>query len=162
MTTIKKHSVVTLHYTLKDEQGNVLDSSTEDHPLAYIHGTGSLIPGLELHLEGLAAGDSSFVSVAPEDGYGKREEQNVQEVSKREFGDTEGLEVGSQVWVSLPDQDIPAIVTAIEADTVTLDLNHPLAGKTLLFDVKIVEIREATEEELEHGHVHGPHGHHHH
>ncbi|MCF8275682.1 MAG: peptidylprolyl isomerase [Flavobacteriales bacterium] len=162
--TITKDKVVLIHYTLKDNTGETIDSSEGKEPLAYIQGIGNLIVGLEEELEGKAAGDKVKATVAPEKGYGLRHEENVHIVPLSGFqadGD-EQLEVGMQVRVETNEGISMADVVKIEGDEVTLDLNHPLAGETLHFDVEIIDVRDATKQELEHGHAHGPGGHHHH
>lgn len=153
-----------MHYTLKDNSGETLDSSEGHEPLAFIQGIGNIIAGLEEQLEGKAVGDKAKVVLTPEKGYGHRNEYNVHIVPLSGFqaDDDEKLEVGMQVRVETNEGVSIADVAKIEGDEVTLDLNHPLAGETLHFDVEIIDIREATKQELEHGHVHGPGGHHHH
>jgi FKBP-type peptidyl-prolyl cis-trans isomerase SlyD len=158
---IAADSVVSIHYTLKDEQGNVLDSSEGSDPLAYIQGHGNLVPGLEKALEGKTSGNKIAVTLSPEEGYGKRDAELVQRVPKRQLHKGE-IKKGMQ-FQAQTDQGMRLFtVTAVVGDMVTLDGNHPLADRTLHFDVEIVEVRAATAEELEHGHVHGPGGHHHH
>ena len=162
--TISEKKVVLIHYTLKDNSGETLDSSEGNDPMAYIQGIGNLIPGLEEALEGKLTGDKVNVTVAPEKGYGVRNEDNVHIVPLSSFqaeGD-EKLTEGMQVRVETNEGVSIADVAKIDGEDVTLDLNHPLAGETLHFDVEIIDIREATKEELEHGHAHGPGGHHHH
>lgn len=158
---IAQNRVVTMHYTLKDEQGETIDSSQGHEPLAYIQGIGNIIPGLEDALEGKTKGDKLEVTIAPEDGYGERQENMVQKVAKSRFQGDEELVVGMQVQVETKNGPAIAMVSEIEGEDVTLDLNHPLAGVTLNFDVEVMDVREATDEELDHGHVHGPGGHHH-
>ncbi len=153
--------VVTLHYTLKDDGGAVLDSSAGGEPLAYIQGHGSLVVGLEKALEGKADGTSLSVVVAPADGYGTRDESLVQRVPKRTLQGAGALKKGMQFQARTEGGMRLFTVTAVIGDMVTLDGNHPLADQTLHFDVQIVGVREATAEELEHGHVHGAGGHHH-
>lgn len=162
--TIKENKVVLIHYTLKDSSGETLDSSEGNDPMAYIHGIGNLIVGLEEHLLGKSVGDKVKAVVAPEKAYGLRSEENVHVVPLASFqaDENEQLEEGMQVRVETNSGVSIADVTKIEGDEVTLDLNHPLAGETLYFDVEIVDIRDATKQELEHGHAHGPGGHHHH
>ena len=159
---IEKNRVVTLHYTLRDEQGNVIESSTGRAPLSYLHGKGNIIPGLELALAGKAAGDKVEVTVAPEQGYGPRDERLVQVVPRNRFGGGEALAAGMQVRSSGPQGPRLVTVVKVERDFVTVDGNHPLAGRTLRFSVEVEEVRKATHEEVSHGHVHGPGGHHHH
>ena len=159
---IAQNRVVVMHYTLKDEKGETIDSSQGHEPLAYIQGIGNIIPGLEDALEGKSQGDKLEVTISPEDGYGERQENMVQKVSKSGFQGDEELVVGMQVQVETQNGPAIAMVSEIMGEDVTLDMNHPLAGVTLNFDVEVVDVREATDEELDHGHVHGPGGHHHH
>ena len=158
---IEKNKVVSIHYTLTDNAGNVLDSSEGKTPLAYIQGVGQLIPGLEKELDGKEQGEKMKVTVEPADAYGEFREDMVFEVGKDGFQGEEELKEGMQVEVELEQGKSIAVVSKIEDENVTLDLNHPLAGQTLNFDVEITEVKEATEEELSHGHVHGPGGHQH-
>lgn len=158
---IGKNRVVTLNYTLRDEQGAVLDTSTGREPLAYLHGKGNIIPGLEEALDGKAAGDALDVTVAPERAYGLRDERLVQIVPRARFGEVEGLQPGMQVRANGPQGPRIVTVVRIDPDFVTVDGNHPLAGRTLHFSVEVAEVRKATHEEVSHGHVHGAGGHHH-
>ena len=158
---IAKNSVVTIDYTLKDPQGQVIDSSVGKQALPYLHGAGNLIPGLERELEGKQAGDQLSVKVPPEDAYGVRNEELVQVVPKSAFQGA-NVTVGMQFRTQGKTGDQVVTVTKIDGDNVTVDANHPLAGIPLAFDVTIKDVRAATKEELAHGHVHGPGGHHHH
>lgn len=158
---ISKQKVVSFDYTLTDKDGEVIDSSEGHEPLAYIHGSGFLISGLENEIEGRRAGDAFKVTVKPEDAYGVRDDSLVKEVDRDMFGEVEHLEAGMQFQAETEDGIEVVVVTAVGEDTVTVDGNHPLADVTLNFDVKIVDVREATAEELDHGHVHGAGGHHH-
>jgi FKBP-type peptidyl-prolyl cis-trans isomerase SlyD len=158
---IAADSVVLIHYTLKDDQGKVLDSSAGGDPLAYIQGHGNLVPGLEKALEGKSGGNRIEVTLAPADGYGARSESLVQRVPKRTLQGSGEIRKGMQFRAQTEEGLRVFTVTALVGDMVTLDGNHPLADQTLHFDVEVVEVREATAEELEHGHVHGPGGHHH-
>ncbi|MBN2391181.1 MAG: peptidylprolyl isomerase [Anaerolineae bacterium] len=151
--------VVHIHYTLKDDAGEVLDSSAGKEPLAYLHGASNIIPGLESALEGKTVGDKLAVAVAPEDGYGVRNENLVQTVSRSAFPDNAQVQLGVQFHVQTPAGVRLATVTKIVGDQVTLDMNHPLADVTLHFDVEVMDVQTATEEELAHGHVHAPGGH---
>lgn len=153
--------VVVIHYTLTDDSGETLDSSRGGEPLAYLQGFGNIIPGLENALAGKQAGDCLKVSVAPGEGYGLRDEGMVQVVPRAAFGGAPDLEVGMQFHAQTPAGVRVVTIAKVEGDEVTVDGNHPLAGATLHFDVEITEVRAATEEELAHGHVHGPGGHHH-
>jgi len=158
---ISKNKVVQIHYTLKDKEGQVLDTSANSDPLAYIHGIGALIPGLESELEGKSEGDKLLAVIEPEDAYGEWDAGKEHVVSKDGFRGDEELTTGMRVQVDTGQGHAVAVVTKIDGNAVTLDLNHPLAGMTLHFDVEIMGVREATAEEIDHGHVHGPGGHHH-
>jgi FKBP-type peptidyl-prolyl cis-trans isomerase SlyD len=155
---IAKHRVVTIDYTLTDDAGTVIDSSRGSEPLAYVHGIGSLISGLESALEGQTAGASLKVRVAPEQGYGTRDERLVQSVPREAFEGDE-LEVGMRFRAHTPDGEMVFTVVDVLGESVTVDGNHPLAGVPLNFAVKVVAVRDATAEEMSHGHVHGDHGH---
>lgn len=158
---ISKDAVVHIHYTLKNDAGEVLDSSEGAEPLAYMHGNGNLIAGLEKALEGKKSGDSLQVSIPPAEGYGVRDAALIQEVPRSAFGGISKVEVGMQFQAESNYGPRTVTVTQVTGDTVTVDGNHPLADETLHFNVQIVEVRAASEEELEHGHVHGAGGHHH-
>ncbi|TFH86399.1 peptidylprolyl isomerase [Billgrantia azerbaijanica] len=155
---IAQNSVVAFHYTLTNDAGEVLDSSEGRDPLTYLHGAGNIIPGLEKELEGRAAGDTLNVAVSPEEGYGEVQPQLVQEVPRDAFQGVEAVEPGMQFQAQTQGGPLMVTVTKVEGDTVTVDGNHPLAGQKLNFDVKIEEVREASQEEIEHGHVHGAGG----
>lgn len=157
---ISKHKVVTMDYTLTDQQGNTIDTSQGREPLAYIHGVGGIIPGLEAALEGRKPGEQLQVTIAPEDGYGDRDESLLQVVPRDRF-DVDDVTVGMQFHAQAENGVSVVTVVAVSDEDVTVDANHPLAGVTLNFDVEVKEVREATEEELAHGHVHGPGGHEH-
>ena len=158
---ISADRVVTIHYTLKDDSGTVLDSSAGGEPLAYIQGHGNLVAGLEKALEGKQHGNSLAVVVSPAEGYGERNEALIQRVPKRALQGSGDIKKGMQFQARTEDGMRLFTVTGVIGDMVTLDGNHPLADQTLHFDVEIVGVREATTEELEHGHVHGAGGHHH-
>lgn len=159
---IADDKVVSIHYTLKDAAGTVLDASAAGEPLAYLHGAGNIIPGLENALEGKQAGDRLSITVTPAEGYGERDERLVQAVPRSAFKGVERLAPGMQFQAQGPQGTRLVVVTQVAADVVTVDANHPLAGQTLHFEVEVADVRDATREELEHGHVHGPGGHHHH
>jgi len=158
---IGDQKVVTLHYTLTDNEGRVIDQS-EDGSFAYLHGASNIIPGLENALSGKSAGEELSVAVSPEDAYGDRDESMLQQVPKNMFEDTDQIAVGTQFHAQGPNGEM-LVVTVMEVleEHVLVDGNHPLAGVELNFDVKIIDVRDASEEEVEHGHVHGPEGHHH-
>ncbi len=159
---IRANSVVLLEYTLTDEDANVLDSSQGREPLAYLHGGGNIIPGLERALEGRAAGDAFSVTVVATEAYGERDDSLVMRVPKERFEDAGQVEIGSRYHASGDDGEMRVVtVVGVDDESVTIDANHPLAGMSLTFAIEVVEVREATTEELSHGHVHGPGGHHH-
>ncbi len=162
MVVVAADKVVLINYTLSNDEGKVIDSSSGGEPLAYIHGHGNLIPGLEKELEGKPAGTKLSVKIAPADGYGERDASLVQRVPKRSFGNASNLKPGMQFQAQTSDGHARMVtVKGVQGDMVTIDGNHPLAGENLNFEVEITEVREATVEELEHGHVHGTGGHHH-
>jgi len=154
---VEKNKVVSIHYKLKDNEGNTLDSSEGREPLNYIHGNGNLIPGMEEGLDGKKTGDKLDLKISPDKGYGTRNDELVQDVPRSAFGDQEvkpGMQFNTQDGHTVT-------VTKVGLENVTVDGNHPLAGMDLNFDVEVVNVREATSEELDHGHVHGPGGHQH-
>ena len=158
---IGDQKVVTLHYTLTDNEGRVIDQS-EDGSFAYLHGASNIIPGLENALSGKSAGEELSVAVSPEDAYGVRDESMLQQVPKNMFEDTGQIAVGTQFHAQGPNGEMLVVtVMEVQDEHVLVDGNHPLAGVDLNFDVKIIDVRDASEEEVEHGHVHGPEGHHH-
>ncbi len=147
--------VVSMHYTLTDNDGKVLDSSEGAEPLDYLHGAGNIIPGLETALIGKVADDALKVTVEPKEGYGELIPELIQKVNKSAFEGVDNLEPGMAFEAQGPDgQAQRVVISAVEGDEVTVNGNHPLAGVTLNFDVKIVGVRDATEEEIAHGHVH--------
>jgi len=154
---IAKHKVASIHYTLTDNDGKVLDSSSGREPLHYIQGIGNLIPGMEEGLEGKKQGDKVNLKVSPEKGYGVKSDELIQKVPRSAFGDQK-IEKGMQFQTN---QGGVVTVTNVGLSEITVDANHPLAGVELNFAVEVISIREATEDELAHGHVHGPGGHHH-
>ncbi|MEL0029056.1 MAG: peptidylprolyl isomerase [Perlucidibaca sp.] len=158
---IAQDSVALIDYTLTNDEGEVIDSSAGGDPLAYLHGHHNIIPGLEKALAGKVAGDSLKVSIAPAEGYGEFNETLVEVVPRHLFQGVDQIEPGMQFHAQTGQGMQVITVTAVEGDEVTVDGNHPLAGQTLHFDVTIKEVRAASKEELDHGHVHGVGGHHH-
>ena len=154
---ISSEKVVAIHYTLKDNSGATLDSSEGKQPLYYLHGFGNLIPGMEEGLEGRVIGDAFEVVIAPEKGYGVRNEDFVQQVPLDAFGGTVP-QVGMQFQAGNDQGRYIVTVTGVDGDLVTVDANHPLAGVELHISVEVIEVREATADEISHGHVHGPGG----
>jgi FKBP-type peptidyl-prolyl cis-trans isomerase SlyD len=156
---ISDGKAVQIDYTLKNDAGQVLDSSEGRQPLAYVHGAGNIIPGLEAALEGKDAGDTLSVVVPPEDGYGERKEEMVMTADPAQFPDPEQVQVGARFQIQTDQGRYLATVASVTDDAIMLDLNHPLAGETLHFDVEVMEVKEASEEEIAHGHVHQGHAH---
>ncbi len=153
---IQTNKVVTLSYTLRDDEGEIIDESQDGRPLLYLHGARNIVPGLEEQLEGAAEGESIKATVPPEKGYGPRIGE-PQDVPRNLFPADAELAAGMQV-VGHDDKgrQIPFFITGFTEATVTIDPNHPLAGETLHFEVTVESLRDATEEEIEHGHPHGP------
>jgi FKBP-type peptidyl-prolyl cis-trans isomerase SlyD len=159
---VAQDKVVIIHYTLTNDAGEVIDSSAGGQPLAYLHGQGNIVAGLEKALEGRSAGEQLEVRVTAADGYGVRDPALVKRVPRRSFGSIGNIKPGMQFEAQLErGQRRVVTVTAVKGDMVTVDGNHPLAGQDLNFAVEIAEVRDATAEELAHGHVHGPGGHDH-
>lgn len=160
---IKEDIVVSLDYTLRLEDGEIIDSSEKDDPLEYLHGHGQIIPGLEKALVGLAAGDSKKVVVPPAEAYGEVDMEAFEIVPRTMFPDDLELEEGLELSLRDAETNEPfdAAIAEIRESEVMLDFNHPLAGETLHFEVRIPALRPATEEELTHGHAHAADGHHH-
>ena len=160
MTAIANNHVVSFHYTLTNAEGETLDKS-QGEPLVYLHGAGNIIPGLEKALEGKTVGDKFTVTIPAAEGYGEYNPDLVQEVPAQMFQGVENIEAGMQFQAQTDDGVQIVTVKAIEGENIIVDANFPLAGQDLTFEVEIAEIRDASEEELEHGHVHGAGGHHH-
>jgi FKBP-type peptidyl-prolyl cis-trans isomerase SlyD len=158
---IAQNSVAAFHYTLTDDQSQVIDSSEGRDPLTYLHGSGQIVPGLEKQMEGRSVGDKFTADVAPEEGYGVHHTELMQEVPREAFQGVEDIQPGMQFQGRGPQGEINVTVTRIEDDKVFIDGNHPLAGKALHFAIEVTDVRTASAEELEHGHVHGAGGHHH-
>ncbi|MFV1997520.1 MAG: peptidylprolyl isomerase [Acidiferrobacterales bacterium] len=159
---IRKHAVVTIDFELKDDDGNVLDSSEGGAPLHYLHGAKNIIEGLEKALEGKKTGDAVSVALSPEEGYGVHDDDRIQPVPKDMFEDQGQVKVGEQFTAQGPEgEQLTVTIAEVTDDKVVVDGNHPLAGMNLNFEVEIKQVREATKEELDHGHVHGAGGHQH-
>ncbi len=150
---IQKDRLVVIDFTLTDADGNVMDSSEENGPLAYIHGVSEMPYGLQNAVEGLAEGEQVQVCLTPADGYGERDEELVNIYPREVFADAGELSVGMELIAEDENHNEMWIITALSDATVTVDANHPLAGKTLNFDVTIKEVRLPTETEMEHGHA---------
>ncbi|MGE3262238.1 MAG: peptidylprolyl isomerase [Bacteriovoracia bacterium] len=158
---MSKARVVTIHYTLKDDQGTVIDSSQGGEPLQYLEGAGNIIPGLEKQLSTAATGDKKKVTVEAGEGYGEKRDDLVLQVDRKQFPADVNLKVGDRFRGGQDDHSPVFTVMALTGEKVTIDGNHPLAGKKLHFEVEVTETRPATDDEVSHGHAHGPHGHHH-
>lgn len=158
---IAENTAVTFHYTLTSDAGEVIDSSSGREPLAYLHGAGTIVPGLESAMEGRAPGDRFEVKVSPEEGYGPRHEGMIQSVPRSAFQGVDRIEVGMQFQARGPQGSMSVTVTEVSDEQVTVDGNHPLAGQNLNFAIEVVSVREASAEEIAHGHIHGPGDHEH-
>ncbi len=157
---IAKNSVVAIDYTLTSGSGEVLDTSKGRGPLSYLHGQGQIIPGLESALEGKVAGDELKVSIPPEQAYGVRDDRMIQDVPSSAFSGVAQIQPGMQFQANTPNGPRIVTVVGVEGDQVKIDANHPLAGVTLNFDLKVMDVRPASPEELSHGHSHSDgHGH---
>lgn len=152
---IAENLVGLFHYTLKNEEGQVLDSSEGQEPLPFLCGANNIVSGLEKELMGKQVGDKLEVTVSAEEGYGELRDELIQTVSRDNFQGIDQIEIGMQFMAEAPWGQQPVTVTAVSDEDVTLDGNHPLAGQTLVFNVEVTEVRAATEDELAHGHVHG-------
>ena len=158
---IAERTVASFNYTLTNDAGEVIDSSEGRSPLAYLHGAGNIVPGLEKEMTGRQAGDRFEVVVAPEEGYGQPNPMLIQVVPRAAFQGVDTLEVGMEFQAQTPQGPLSVVVAKIDDDQVTVDGNHPLAGQRLHFAIEVTDVRDASVEELAHGHVHGPGGHHH-
>lgn len=155
---IEANSVVVLHFAVTDDKGELIDDTRDSQPLEFLMGSGYLVPGLEAELEGLKVGDDFDVTIQPEQGYGIYDPELVQEVPAELFEGVEGVEPGMAFSAETDEGHRTVIVTAVEDDIIVVDANHPFAGRTLQFNGEVIGLREATEEELEHGHIHGAGG----
>jgi FKBP-type peptidyl-prolyl cis-trans isomerase SlyD len=161
--TISDGKVVNLLYSLKNDAGDVLDRADNDAPFTYLHGAQQIVPGLESALVGLKVGDKKNVKVEAADGYGELNPDLKMTVSRSQFPSKVEIEQGMQFEAHTPDgHGVVFTVESIEGDKIKIDGNHPLAGQRLHFDVEVLSMRDATEDEKQHGHAHGPDGHHHH
>lgn len=160
---IGANKVVTMNFTLTDDDGNVLDTTDQGGPFSYLSGNNNILPKLEEAIDSMIIGAKKQIRLEAADAYGNYNEQIVQVVGKENFPEDFELEVGLSYVASNPDGvQMPFVITEVRDEDVTIDFNHPLAGKNLNFDVELLDVRDATAEELSHGHVHGPDGHHHH
>lgn len=157
---VANNMAVSIHYTLTNDEGEVIDSSIGSDALVYLHGKGNIISGLERELAGKAVGEQFTVRILAEDAYGEFMPERVQVIPRSMFEGIDHLEVGMQFHADVSEGPGIVSIVDIDGDDITIDGNHPLAGMPLTFDVEIVDIRPATNEELDHGHVHGPGCHH--
>ena len=158
---VQNDHVVSIDYTLKNDAGEVMDTSEQNGPLAYLHGHQNIIPGLEKALDDKSVGDSFTVSIEPAEAYGERDERMIQTVPREMFQGVDEIEPGMRFQAQTEGGVTVVTIKEVNGDEITLDGNHELAGETLHFDVEVKEVRPASEEEIEHGHVHGPGGHEH-
>ncbi len=158
---VANNTVVSIHYTLTNDAGETIDSSVEHAPLSYIQGLGHIVPGLEREMEGKSVGDKFQVTVSPEEGYGVRDEELMDRIPLSAFPDVEEVVAGMEFYADGPNGPVMITIQGVEGDEALVDGNHPLAGQTLHFAIEVVEVREATDVEKDHGHVHGEHGHDH-
>ena len=153
----KQDNVVSIHYVLRDTEGEIIDQSQEGQPLAYLHGHGNIVPGLEKAIEGHGEGDEVKATVEPEEGYGPYREELVQKVNREAFQGVDELAPGMSFRAESDAGPMIVTIKSVDGDEVTVDGNHVLAGQTLNFTVNIADVRQATETEIEHGHVHDEH-----
>lgn len=158
---VQKNTVVSIHYTLTNDSGDVVDSSIDHTPLDYIQGLGHIVPGLEKALEGKSVGDKFKVVVSPEEGYGVRDEEMMDRIPLSSFPDVETVEAGMEFFADGPNGPVSITITAVEGDEALVDGNHPLAGQNLNFEIEVMGVRAATSLEVEHGHAHGDDDEHH-
>jgi FKBP-type peptidyl-prolyl cis-trans isomerase SlyD len=160
--SVEMNKVIKFNYTLKDDGGTILDSSENKEPLSYLKGANTILPKLEETLNGMIIGSKKNVKLEAKEAYGEYKEEAVQVVKKEQFPKEAELTVGASYLANSPDgNQMPFVITDVKEQDVTVDFNHPLAGKDLEFDVELIDVRDATPEEMQHGHVHGPGGHHH-
>ena len=159
---LKENQVVSINFTLKDNDGNVIQTTTKEEPFSFLSGNEQILPKLEENIGGMLIGSKKTVVLDPENAYGNFSESAVRTVNKSEFPEGTELKIGMGYYADTPDgKQLPFTIKNIEGENITLDFNHPLAGKTLTFEVELLNLRDATPEELSHGHVHGAGGHHH-
>lgn len=159
---LKSNQVVTMNFTLKDDEGNIVDSTTGNEPFSFISGNDQILPGLEKIIGGMLIGTKKNIALAPEDGYGVYKDEAVRIINRSEFPEDMELEEERGFFAKAPNgKDVQFFIKNIDGDNIKVDFNHPLAGKTLYFDVELLNLRDATKEEIEHGHVHGNGGHNH-
>jgi FKBP-type peptidyl-prolyl cis-trans isomerase SlyD len=160
--TLEANKVVTISYIVTNSEGKVVDQAPATHPYSFLSGQNQILPKLEEKIAEMVIGSKKKVSLTPEEGYGEFQEQAVKQMKRSDFPTDMDLTVGRQYMADAGDgRHLPFYITAVSDDQITIDFNHPLAGKTLQFEVELLNIRDATDEELIHGHAHGTGGHHH-
>lgn len=159
---IGTNKVVTLNYKLSDDQGNVIQTTNKNEPFVYLSGNKQILPKLEEAIDSMIIGGKKNIELSSSEAYGDYDEKAIQQVKKEAFPEGANLEPGMEYMAQSPEgHPVPFVIKEIEDENVTIDFNHPLAGKNLSFDVELVDVRDATKEELEHGHAHGAGGHNH-
>lgn len=160
--SLQKDQVVTFNYTLKNEEGKTIDAAPKEQPFSFISGNNQILPKLEEQLGEMLIGSKKTIVLPPDEAYGDYSEDAIQVVKRTEFPEGTDIQVGMGFVADTPDgRQMPFTITEVKGEDVTLDFNHPMAGQTLTFEVELMDTREATAEELDHGHVHGADGHHH-
>jgi FKBP-type peptidyl-prolyl cis-trans isomerase SlyD len=160
--SIGANKVITMNYTLRDGKGNVIQSTKNDAPFSYLSGKNQILPKLEEEIDNMLIGGKKKVKLVYDDAYGKYDDNATQQVNKADFPKDMNIEVGMEFMMNSPEgKKVPFNIKSIIEDEVTIDFNHPLAGMDLEFEVELLDVRDASVEELQHGHVHGPGGHHH-
>ncbi len=159
---IRQNKVVTMNYTLKDSEGNIIQTTGNGEPFQFLSGNQQILPKLEIEIENMIIGSKKNVKIIANEAYGEYSEQAVQQANKNNFPKDVDLQVGMEFVANSPEgHQMPFVITNIKDEEVTIDFNHPLAGKDLEFDIELIDIRDATIDEMQHGHIHGPDGHHH-
>jgi FKBP-type peptidyl-prolyl cis-trans isomerase SlyD len=159
---IKSNQVITINFILKGTDGNIIEATTKERPFSFISGGNQILPKLEENIGEMLIGSKRTVVLSPEEGYGVYDDGALQQISRSEFPEETDIQEGMTFVADAPDgQQLPFVIKTIEGENITVDFNHPLAGQTLTFDLELLSLRDATIEELSHGHVHGAGGHHH-
>lgn len=155
---VENKKVVSFHYTLRNADGEQLETSRDKQAMSYLHGVRNIIPGLEKAMAGKAVGDEFEVTLAPAEAYGERKPNSIQRIPAKRFNNAKRLQPGQLVSIQTRQGQTQGVVVKVGRFNVDVDVNHPLAGQTLTFEIEITDIRDASEEETAHGHVHGPGG----
>ncbi len=159
---LAQSKVYTVLYTLKDSEGEIVDEATRENPFLFMSNADQVLPLFEKEVSGMLIGGKKNFTIDAKEGYGEYKEEAIQVVSRNEFPQDVELEEGMQMVANTPDgHQLPFVITDLNDDEVTIDFNHPLAGETLNFEVELIDVRDATQEEIAHGHAHGGDGHHH-